>query len=149
MKRVSVQQADFDPGQELAVLEQLGVGGVASFTGVCRGDDGVLEMMLEHYPGMTEKALNRLAEEAERRWSLAGVILIHRVGTLCPGDRIVLVATASLHRAAALESCAFLIDQLKTSAPFWKKERRGSGEGWVEARDSDDEAASRWEACLR
>lgn len=142
MTRVSVQQEDFDPGAELAAFRS---GGVASFIGHVRGDDGLVAMTLEHYPAMTGPALETLAEEAIRRWSLEGVTLIHRVGRLVPGDRIVLVAAAARHRAAALKACAYLIDRLKTDAPFWKKEEFALGEArWVEARESDAETAARW-----
>lgn len=142
MIRVSVQQADFDTGTELSAFRS---GAVASFIGHVRGDDGLVSMTLEHYEAMTAAALERLAEEAMRRWSLEGVTLIHRFGRLVPGDRIVLVATAARHRAAALEACAYLIDRLKTDAPFWKKEAFADGaQRWVEARTSDDEAAARW-----
>lgn len=144
MIRVAVQSESFDPGVEMARLEGLQAGAVASFTGLVRNDDGVMAMTLEHYPGMTERALTDLAEAATARWSLQAVTLIHRVGTLETGDRIVFVATASAHRAAALEACAFLIDRLKTDAPFWKKEHGGAGDRWVEARSSDNEAAARW-----
>ena len=142
MKRVSVQEADFDPGAELGAFRS---GAVASFIGHVRGDGGLVAMTLEHYPAMTGPALEALAADAEGRWPLEGVALIHRVGRLVPGDRIVLVAVAARHRAAALEACAFLIDRLKTDAPFWKKEEFGSGEArWVEARATDEEAAARW-----
>jgi molybdopterin synthase catalytic subunit len=142
---VRVQAGDFSTGTALARLEALGVGAVASFTGIVRGDGGLTSLTLDHYPTMTEAALNALAAVAQVRWALAGVILIHRVGTLKPGDRIVLVATASAHRAAALEATAFLIDRLKTDAPFWKKEAFADGRaGWVDARGEDDDAAARW-----
>lgn len=145
MKRVLVQQADFDPGVELAALGALGSGGVASFIGHVRDDGGLVAMTLEHYPAMTAPTLEVLAQEATTRWALDGVTLIHRVGRLEPGDRIVLVATAARHRAAALEACAYLIDRLKTDAPFWKKEEFADGRtAWVEARHGDDEAAQRW-----
>ncbi len=144
MIRVSVQPQDFESGAELAALEALGGGGVASFTGIVRGDHGLTTLEIEHYPGMTEAALNRLATEACARWALLGVKLIHRTGRLAVKDRIVFVATASAHRAAALEACAFLIDRLKTDAPFWKKEHRDGGAHWVEQRSSDDIAAARW-----
>lgn len=147
MRRVCVQIEDFDSGAELARLETLGGGAVASFTGLVRGDDGLIALTLEHYPGMTQTALTALANQAEARWPLVGLVLIHRVGRMAVGERIVLVATASPHRAAALEACSFLIDRLKTDAPFWKKEERGSGETrWVEARASDEDAAARWTA---
>jgi molybdopterin synthase catalytic subunit len=144
MRRVLVQQEDFDSGQELAALEASGAGAVASFTGIVRGDDGVETMTLEHYPAMTLAALAALVDEAEARWPLTGVVIIHRVGELRLGERIVFVGTASAHRAVALEACAFLIDTLKTKAPFWKKERRGGNARWVDARGSDNKAAERW-----
>ena len=145
MKRVLVQENDFDPGRELAALGGLGSGGVASFVGHVRGGDGVVAMTLEHYPAMTGAVLEALAGEAAARWSLDGVTLIHRVGRLFPGDRIVFVGAASRHRAAALEATAFLIDHLKTDAPFWKREDFDDGRSaWVEARASDDDAARRW-----
>jgi molybdopterin synthase catalytic subunit len=142
---VRVQTEDFDVGAELAALEALGGGGVASFTGVVRGDGGLSALVLEHYPAMTQLQLERIAGEAARRWSLLGIRLIHRVGTLTPGARIVFVGTASRHRTAALESCAFLIDWLKTDAPFWKKEIHEDGaERWVEARQEDVAKAAGW-----
>ena len=146
MIEVRVQQEEFDPAIELARLEALGGGAVASFTGLVRGDGGLLAMTLEHYPAMTESALRAIAEEAARRWPLAGTILIHRHGRLVPGERIVFVGTASSHRAAALESCAFLIDWLKTDAPFWKREEWADGSArWVEAKSVDDAAKARWQ----
>lgn len=144
MIHISVQAGDFDSGAELAALETLGGGGVASFTGVVRGSGGLTALELEHYPGMTEAALRQLAEESMVRWPLLGVTLIHRIGRLVPGDRIVFVATASAHRAAALEASGFLIDRLKTDTPFWKKEHFGDRAEWVDARDSDNAAAERW-----
>jgi molybdopterin synthase catalytic subunit len=145
MIHVRVQRETFDVGAELARLEALGGGGVASFTGLVRGDRGLVELLLEQYPGMTEAALRGIAEDAGRRWPIAGLTLIHRHGPLGIGERIVFVGTASRHRAAALESCAFLIDWLKTGAPFWKRERFADGStAWVEARGSDDAAAARW-----
>jgi molybdopterin synthase catalytic subunit len=147
MRKISVQAEDFDTGAELAALSA-GAGGVASFIGVVRGEvDGkaLAALRLEHYPGMTEKALVRLAEAAEARWALSGCCIIHRVGRLTPGQTIVLVATASRHRAASLEATAFLIDQLKTNAPFWKEEEFADGSThWVAARDSDETAAKAW-----
>ena len=145
MIRVSVQPAPIDLAIELAGVEAKGAGAIASFTGVVRGDDGVTELMLEHYPGMTEGALVALAEQAMVRWDLMAVTMVHRVGAMEPGDRIVFIATAAAHRAAALESCAYLIDRLKTDAPFWKRERRGESAAWVEARASDEVAAERWD----
>lgn len=145
MISVSVQTGEFDPGREQAALEASGGGAVATFTGLVRGDDGLVELHLDHYPAMTQNQLEVLAAEASERWSLLGVRLIHRVGPLGPGERIVFVATAARHRQAALESCAFLIDWLKTSAPFWKRERYADGRiNWVEAREEDDERAARW-----
>jgi molybdopterin synthase catalytic subunit len=145
MRDIRVQNETFDVGVELERLEGLGGGAVASFTGVVRGGEGVNTMTLEHYPAMTQAALSALAAEADTRWALSGIILIHRVGELKAGERIVLVATASAHRKNALQACAFLIDRLKTEAPFWKKERGADGaEAWVDARESDNDAAGRW-----
>lgn len=140
--RVAVTTDAIDIAAEQVLLEQGGA--VATFTGLVRADDGVATLELEHYPGATEAALTRLAEEAVRRWSLAAATIVHRVGPMQPGERIVFTGAASAHRAAALDACAFLIDRLKTDAPFWKREVV-AGEGrWVEARDSDDHAADRW-----
>jgi molybdopterin synthase catalytic subunit len=147
MPRVLVQEAPFDLGAEAARLQQgrEDVGGLASFLGICRGDGGLVAMELEHYPGMTERALTGIAAEACARWPLTGCTVIHRHGRLVPGDPIVLVLTASAHRVAALESCAFLIDWLKTRAPFWKREEFAGGAArWVEAKAEDDAAADRW-----
>lgn len=145
MRRISVQEAGFEPGDLLADLEALGAGAVASFTGLVRGEGGLIEMRLDHYPAMTESALAEIAVSAEARWPLLGLVIVHRVGALRPGDRIVFVGTASAHRAAALDACAYLIDWLKTDAPFWKKERFADGSAhWVEPRETDDEARSRW-----
>lgn len=145
--RVLAQEADFDIGAELARLEALGGGGIASFTGIVRGGDGLTALHLETYPGMTQAALEGIVAEAVARWPLLGVTLIHRHGTLAVGERIVLVATASRHRAAALEACAFLIDWTKTRAPFWKQERFADGSSrWVEARAADEAAAAGWDA---
>ncbi|HEX6102730.1 MAG TPA: molybdenum cofactor biosynthesis protein MoaE [Alphaproteobacteria bacterium] len=147
---IRVQEADFDVGAELAGLAagDCSVGGVACFVGLVRdiaADTQISAMTLEHYPGMTERMLSEIEAEARRRWPLADCLIIHRHGRLEPGERIVLVATASAHRSAALESCAFLIDWLKTKAPFWKLEESASGQArWVEARESDDSAADRW-----
>ena len=147
---IRVQREDFDVGAEMAAMSGKNVGALASFTGLVRGSDGdsdIGAMTLEHYPGMTEKKLAEIETEARQRWPLEDCLVIHRYGRLEPGERIVLVITASSHRQAALESCAFLIDWLKTSAPFWKlEEREGSGEEWVEARASDDDAAEKWAA---
>ena len=142
---VRVQPGDFATGVELARLEAAGGGAVASFTGLVRGDGGLVELLLEHHPGMTERTLRDIADRAAARWPLAGLTLIHRCGPLVPGDRIVFVGTASRHRAAALDACAFLIDWLKTGAPFWKRERFADGSSrWVEARGEDDVAVARW-----
>lgn len=149
MIRVLVSSAPIDLTAE---LERLEVGGaVATFTGLVRadkvagrGDVAVLE--LEHYPGATEGALTRLVDQAVTRWALTAASVVHRVGAMRPGERIVFVGTASAHRAAALEACAYLIDRLKTDAPFWKRETVAGEARWVEARDSDDAAAARWEA---
>lgn len=144
MIRVAVQPEPFSVEAALAPLEALGGGAVASFVGLVRGDDGIESLTLEHYPAMTEAALMRLAEEAAARWSLLGATIIHRVGPLCPGERIVLVATCAPHRRDALDACSYLIDRLKTDAPFWKRETRAGADRWVEARTSDEEAAGRW-----
>jgi molybdopterin synthase catalytic subunit len=142
---VCVGPDDFDAGTELDRLRLDGVGGIASFVGIVRGGDGLVSMTLDHYPAMTHRALYLLAEQAVARWGLEAVTIVHRVGTLVPGDRIVFVGTAAAHRAAALESCEFLIDALKTRAPFWKNETYVDGRSvWVEARGSDDDAAARW-----
>jgi molybdopterin synthase catalytic subunit len=146
---IKVQREDFDIGAELGAFTagRTDVGGVASFVGLVRdmaGGAKVGAMTLEHYPAMTERKLAEIEAEAQRRWPLLASLIIHRYGRLEPGERIVLVATASPHRQAALESCAFLIDWLKTKAPFWKLEETAAGAQWVEARDSDDDAAGRW-----
>lgn len=143
MIRIAVQTADFDPAAELDALGRAGA--VATFSGHVRGDGGLISLTLDHYPGMTETALRALADAAAGRWPLAAITIVHRVGALLPGDRIVFVGTASAHRAAAIEACTFLIDRLKAEAPFWKKERFADGRNaWVEARASDDAAAARW-----
>jgi len=149
MPRVRVQAEDFDTGRELEALTsgRKDVGAVASFVGLVRdANDGasVKSMTLEHYPGMTERKLAEIEAEANRRWPLSASLIVHRYGRLEPGDRIVLVATASPHREAALAACHFLIDWLKTEAPFWKSEETLEGERWVEARAEDDAAKSRW-----
>ncbi|MBA2936141.1 molybdenum cofactor biosynthesis protein MoaE [Sphingomonas sp. CGMCC 1.13654] len=145
--RVAVQEADFDLAAEFARLEALGGGGVASFTGVVRGGEGLTALRLEAYPGMTGRALDAIAAQAITRWSLLGCTLIHRHGTLSVGERIVLVGTAARHRAAALEACAFLIDWAKTKAPLWKQEIFADGSSrWVEPRAEDDAAAAEWDA---
>jgi molybdopterin synthase catalytic subunit len=142
---VRIQREDFDVGAEIARLShgRTDIGAVASFTGICRGD-GIAAMTLEHYPGMAESEIERHVAEAQTRWPLLGVTVIHRYGRLVPGDNIVLVATASSHREAAFAAAEFLMDYLKTQAPFWKKEERAAEAGWVEAKGSDDAAAARW-----
>jgi len=145
MIRVVVQATPIDLAAEFAAAEAADAGAVATFTGLVRGDDGVTELALEHYPGATERALEALCAQAVERWALAKAVVVHRVGAMVPGDRVVFVATTARHRGAALEACAFLIDRLKTGAPFWKRERRGQEARWVEARESDDVAAARWE----
>jgi len=142
---VQLQREDFDIGAEIARLTQgrTDIGAVATFTGICR-DDGIVAMTLEHYPGMAEAEISRHIEDAEKRWPLKGVTVIHRHGRLLPGENVVLVITASSHREAAFAAAEFLMDYLKVSAPFWKKEERAQGAGWVEARSSDDAAAHRW-----
>jgi molybdopterin synthase catalytic subunit len=144
MIRTIVQTEPIDLAATLATVEGNGTGAVASFSGFVREDDGVRELALEHYPGMTEAVLHRLAEEAAARWQLHAVTIVHRVGPMAPGERIVLVVTGAAHRHAALEACTFLIDRLKTEAPFWKRERGAEGERWVEARHIDAGAAERW-----
>lgn len=148
--RIRVQTEPFDLDAEVAALYRgnPAVGAVASFLGVTRDVNaglGVHTMTLEHYPGMTERALEQIVREAETRWHLLGVTVIHRVGPLCPTDPIVLVAVASAHRQEAFQACEFIMDYLKTRAPFWKKEVTPAGERWVDARDSDDAAAERWQ----
>ncbi len=144
---IRVQREDFEPGVEIARLQGSDAGAIVSFVGVVRGEshgEKLFSMTLEHFPGMTERELERIAGEARSRWSLQGISVVHRVGELKPGEPIVLVVTAAAHRRAAFEAAEFLMDYLKTRAPFWKRELRASGEHWVEARDSDDEAAARW-----
>src|SRR5216117_1652872 len=147
---VRIQAKDFDAGAEIAALrrDNRKVGAVASFIGVCRdANDGtaVTKMTLEHYPGMTEKALERIVSEAKRRWNVMDVLVVHRVGELKPTDQIVLVAVTGAHRGEAFAACEFIMDYLKTRAPFWKREQTPSGPRWVDARASDDGAAARWE----
>ncbi|MEO8537337.1 MAG: molybdopterin synthase catalytic subunit MoaE [Betaproteobacteria bacterium] len=146
---VRVQTDDFDAGRELTRLrrEDLGVGAVASFIGTVRDVNDastITGMTLEHYPGMTEAALDDIVDEARRRFDIRDALIVHRVGPLAPGDQIVLVAVTSAHRGAAFAACEFIMDYLKTRAPFWKKERLTDGERWVEARASDEDAARRW-----
>ena len=152
---VRIQTKDFDAGAEIAALRQDNpkIGAVASFVGVCRDGNGgdandgtaVTKMTLEHYPGMTEKALEKIVAEAKSRWDVMEVLVVHRVGELKPTDQIVLVVVTGAHRGEAFAACEFIMDYLKTRAPFWKKEETPQGARWVEARASDDEAAQRWE----
>ncbi|MDB5677845.1 molybdenum cofactor biosynthesis protein MoaE [Sphingomonas bacterium] len=144
MIRVLVSEAPVDIAAELGALETAGGGAVATFTGLVRADDGVGELLLEHYPGATEAALEKLAADAVARWKLTGATIVHRVGAMKPGERIVFVGASAPHRSAAQEACAFLIDRLKTDAPFWKRERRGDAMAWVGERASDHDAAERW-----
>ncbi len=149
MPTVRVQEADFDAGRELDALARgrKDVGAVASFVGLVRdANDGhaIGGMTLEHYPGMTEKSLAAIVDEAHGRWDLIDSVVIHRVGRLEPGERIVLVAVASAHRGEAFAACEFIMDYLKTRAPFWKREETADGARWVDARESDDTAADRW-----
>jgi molybdopterin synthase catalytic subunit len=146
---IRVQREDFDVGAEMAALTagNHAVGGLAVFVGLVRdvaGEAALGAMTLEHYPGMTEKMLERIEAEANQRWPLEASLIVHRTGRLEPGERIVLVAAASRHRQAAFEACQFLIDWLKTKAPFWKLEETEDGPKWVEARGSDDRATERW-----
>ena len=147
--KILVQADAFDLGTEVDAMRQgrTDIGAIASFVGLARDineGSGVAAMTLEHYPGMTEKALAALVDEASARWALLDVTVIHRIGRLLPGDPIVLVAVASRHRGEAFAACEFIMDYLKTQAPFWKKEQTAAGARWVEARASDDEAAERW-----
>lgn len=150
--RVSIQTQDFDLSAEIAALRSRDkrVGAVCSFVGTVRGaNEGnngppVLSMELEHYPGMTEKAIEAMVDEAHRRFDIYAARVVHRVGLLQPGDQIVMVAVTSAHRGQSFQACEFLMDYLKTQAPFWKKERTPQGEQWVDARVTDDEALKRW-----
>jgi len=147
--RVTIQPGDFDLGAEVAQLRDgdAGVGAVAAFVGTVRDRNdglGVSAMELEHYPGMTEKAIEAMIDEALFRFDIRGVRVIHRIGALQPGDQIVLVAVTSAHRADAFQACEFLMDYLKTQAPFWKKEHTPEGARWVDARVADDDAMRRW-----
>jgi len=147
---VRIQTEDFDAGREIAALRRDNpkVGAVASFIGVCRdANDGepVTSMTLEHYPGMTEKALEEICRDAKRRWNVMDTLIVHRVGEMKPLEQIVLVVVTGAHRGEAFAACEFIMDYLKTRAPFWKKEQTSQGARWVEARASDDEAAQRWE----
>ena len=150
MATVRIQEEPFDAGALIAETHRANpkVGAVATFIGLVRdvneGSD-VAEMTLEHYPGMTERAIERICRDAAGRWEVLDARVVHRVGRLLPTDPIVIVVVASGHRGDAFEACAFIMDYLKTRAPFWKKEKTGDGERWVQARASDDEAAARWE----
>ncbi len=146
---VRVQSDDFDGGAEIAKLRTAdrSVGAVVAFIGTVRDlndDAAISELTLEHYPGMTESALQEIVDEAKARFDIRDALVVHRVGALAPGDQIVLVVVTGAHRGMAFDACEFVMDYLKTRAPFWKKERREDGERWVEARASDDEAAARW-----
>jgi len=153
LNTISVQEADFNVGAEIEALSagRTDVGAVASFVGLVRADtlagegDHVSAMTLEHYPGMTEKSLEAIVAEADGRWRLLGTRVIHRFGRLVPGERIVFVGVASSHRGDAFAACEFIMDYLKTRAPFWKKEDTPAGGRWVDAREADDSAAARWE----
>jgi molybdopterin synthase catalytic subunit len=154
MARVSIQQADFDLGAEIAALRagDTGVGAVASFVGTVRerGEGSpLLALELEHYPGMTERAIEAMIDEARRRFGLRAVRVVHRVGRLLPGAQIVLVAVSAAHRGPSFQGCEFLMDYLKTQAPFWKKESTAEGEHWVDARAADDAALARWGIAAR
>ncbi len=146
---IRLQREDFDPAEEAAKLTRgrTDIGAVVTFAGICRdheGGQGVTALTLEHYPGMAEEEIARHVAEASKRWPLLGVTVIHRYGRMTPGDNIVLVVTASAHRQAAFESASFLMDYLKTRAPFWKLEERPDGHDWVAAKEADDDAAARW-----
>jgi molybdopterin synthase catalytic subunit len=147
MSEVRIQREDFDPGAEIAALGRPHgeVGGIASFVGVVRSDGGLSAMTLDHYPGFAEREIAAHVAEAKKRWPLLGVRIVHRVGRLTPGERIVFCGAASSHRQAAFEAAEFLMDYLKTRAPFWKLEERAGGVStWVEARAEDDEKVKRW-----
>lgn len=146
MSEIRIQHEDFDPGAELAALQATAgdVGAIASFIGIVRADDNMRAMTLDHYPCFAEREIATHVAEARTRWPLLGVRVVHRVGRLVPGERIVFVGVASSHRGAAFAAAEFLMDYLKTRAPFWKLEERENGATWVEARDSDDESVRRW-----
>ena len=146
---IRIQQVDFDVAQEIAALTKgrTDVGAVVTFSGICRGSENgepIAALTLEHYPGMAEAEIGRHADEALARWPLQGLTIVHRFGRIAPGENIVLVVTASSHRQAAFEAAEFLMDYLKTNAPFWKREETEKGTSWIEARDLDDAAAARW-----
>jgi len=146
MNTIRIQREDFDPATEAHALTagRHDIGAVVTFTGHVRADDGLNALTLEHYPGMTEREIERHLREAERRWPLLGAAVVHRIGRLLPGERIVFVAVAAEHRRAAFQATEFLIDYLKTRAPFWKQEQHGESTAWVEARREDETAVSRW-----
>jgi molybdopterin synthase catalytic subunit len=146
---IRIQEADFDIAHEIDALTKgrTDIGAVVSFSGICRGSENgepIAALTLEHYPGMAEEEIKRHADEAVSRWPLTGLTVIHRVGRIAPGENIVLVLTASQHRQAAFHAAEFLMDYLKTNAPFWKREESAKGASWIEARDHDDAAAARW-----
>jgi len=146
---IRIQETDFDIGQEIAALTKgrSDIGAVVSFSGICRGSEGseaIAALTLEHYPGMAEAEIARHAETAMARWPLSGLSVIHRFGRIVPGENIVLVLTASQHRQAAFAAAEFLMDYLKTNAPFWKRAESAAGADWIEARGHDDDAATRW-----
>jgi molybdopterin synthase catalytic subunit len=142
---IRIQREDFDVGTEIAALtDGADAGAVANFVGLVRGDDGLSAMTLEHYPGMTEREIATHVAEARKRWPILAVRIVHRVGKLKPGERIVFVGVASAHRQAAFEAAQFLMDYLKTHAPFWKLEERDGHASWVEAKSADETAVSRW-----
>ena len=144
---VSIRTADFDAGVEIEKLRRAGVGAIATFSGIVRDNaetPGLIAMTLEHFPGMTEQEIQNIVDQARRRWPITALKVIHRVGRLLPQENIVFVGTASAHRQAAFDSAFFIMDYLKTRAPFWKKEETSSGTQWVEARETDDIALEKW-----
>lgn len=146
--KISVQTEDFDLGHEVDEMREgrTDIGALVSFSGIVRNSDGDLEnMTLEHYPGMTEQALKQIAEDALERWNLLDALIIHRYGTLAPGEQIMMVAAASKHRGDAFEAASFMMDYLKSRAPFWKKEQTAHGGEWVDAREDDETALKSWE----
>jgi molybdopterin synthase catalytic subunit len=144
MITIRIQTSDFDISAEIAKLDAENTGAIATFTGKVRKEGDLTALTLEHYPQMTEREIARIADDAQTRWPLLGMTIIHRIGRLTPGEKIVLVAVAASHRSAAFQACEFLMDYLKTKAPFWKQEERGGTAQWVEAKHSDDKAAERW-----
>jgi molybdopterin synthase catalytic subunit len=146
---IRIQEADFDIAHEIAALAKgrTDIGAVVSFSGICRGDENgepIAALTLEHYPGMAEAEIKRHADEAMSRWPLSGLTVVHRVGRIAPGENIVLVLTASQHRQAAFHAAEFLMEDLKSNAPFWKRGESAKGSSWIEARDHDDAATARW-----